>query len=65
MGIIYVLAADFKPIARQDRNFGVWDLAALWIGLVVSNTTWYLAGSLVELGGDPHSSALATCVLWL
>ncbi|KAK9801338.1 hypothetical protein WJX73_005952 [Symbiochloris irregularis] len=45
-----LINADFKPIARQDRNFGVWDLAALWIGLVVSNTTWYLAGSLVELG---------------
>ncbi|KAK9818784.1 hypothetical protein WJX74_008362 [Apatococcus lobatus] len=41
---------DFAPVLEQARTFTAWDLAALWIGLVVSITTWYLAGGLVELG---------------
>ena len=43
-------SADFKPVSIHHRSYGTWDLAALWIGLVVSNTTWFLAGGLVEMG---------------
>ena len=42
--------ADFAPVLGDARTFTAWDLAAFWIGLVVSITTWYLAGGLVEMG---------------
>ena len=41
---------DFKPTEESKRTFGVSDIAALWIGLVISVPAYYLAGSLVELG---------------
>ena len=41
---------DFKPTEESKRTFGASDVAALWIGLVISVPAYYLAGSLVELG---------------
>ncbi|KAK9812699.1 hypothetical protein WJX72_002283 [[Myrmecia] bisecta] len=41
---------DFSPTTASARTFDTWDLAALWIGLVVSITTYYLAGGLVDMG---------------
>lgn len=41
---------DFKPTLSEERFFSIWDLTSLWIGLVVAIPTWYLAGSLVDLG---------------
>ena len=41
---------DFKPTEASKRTFGSSDVAALWIGLVISVPAYYLAGSLVELG---------------
>ena len=41
---------DFRPTAASERTFGAVDIAALWIGLVISVPAYYLAGSLVELG---------------
>jgi NCS1 family nucleobase:cation symporter-1 len=32
------------------RIFSVWDMACLWVGLVVGVPTYYMAGSLVEMG---------------
>ncbi|GAQ82450.1 allantoin permease [Klebsormidium nitens] len=34
----------------EGRIFSIWDLTSLWIGLVVAVPTYYLAGSLVEMG---------------
>ncbi|KAH7432894.1 hypothetical protein KP509_07G045000 [Ceratopteris richardii] len=41
---------DLLPIGLSERNFSVWDFWSLWVGLVVGVPTYYLAGSLVELG---------------
>eukprot|EP01023_Acetabularia_acetabulum_P020906 TRINITY_DN20930_c0_g1_i1.p1 TRINITY_DN20930_c0_g1~~TRINITY_DN20930_c0_g1_i1.p1 ORF type:complete len:534 (-),score=65.68 TRINITY_DN20930_c0_g1_i1:123-1724(-) len=41
---------DFAPTRVEQRNYAWYDFCALWIGLVVSITSWYLAGSLVEMG---------------
>lgn len=41
---------DFAPTMPADRIFTVWDMACLWIGLVIGVPTYYMAGSLVELG---------------
>ncbi|KAL4458030.1 hypothetical protein ABPG75_012895 [Micractinium tetrahymenae] len=42
--------ADLAPVPAQERTFSTWDMTALWIGLVVSVSSWLLAGGLVELG---------------
>jgi cytosine/uracil/thiamine/allantoin permease len=41
---------DLAPVPAAQRSFSAWDMASLWIGLVVSVSSWYLAGGLVELG---------------
>ncbi|KAG0568488.1 hypothetical protein KC19_6G022800 [Ceratodon purpureus] len=41
---------DFAPTMVGERIFSVWDMACLWIGLVVGVPTYYMAGSLVEMG---------------
>ena len=41
----------------MERSFGMWDMVALWIGLVVCIPSWFLATSLVEMGAPP------TCAL--
>lgn len=44
--------ADALPVV--NRTFGTSDMLSLWIGLVVCLPSWYLAGSLVEMGGRPQ-----------
>lgn len=41
---------DLLPTTLSQRTFSVWDIISLWVGLVVGVPSYYLAGSLVELG---------------
>lgn len=41
---------DLKPTKPADRTFSGLEMASLWVGLVVGVPTYYLAGSLVDLG---------------
>ncbi|XVE76078.1 hypothetical protein DITRI_Ditri12bG0144000 [Diplodiscus trichospermus] len=41
---------DLKPTTPSQRNLHWWEMASLWIGLVVGVPSYYLAGSLVDLG---------------
>lgn len=41
---------DLKPTTSDQRTFSGWELASLWVGLVVGVPSYYLAGSLVDLG---------------
>ncbi|CAN7113483.1 unnamed protein product [Brassica rapa subsp. narinosa] len=41
---------DLKPTKPSQRTFSWLDMSSLWIGLVVGVPTYYLAGSLVDLG---------------
>ncbi|XP_010241649.1 PREDICTED: purine-uracil permease NCS1 [Nelumbo nucifera] len=41
---------DLKPTTPQQRTFSGWEMASLWVGLVVGVPSYYLAGSLVDLG---------------
>lgn len=41
---------DLKPTSLKERSFSKWEMASLWIGLVVGVPSYYMAGSLVELG---------------
>lgn len=35
---------DLAPVPEEQRTFGTFDMAALWVGLVVSVSSWFLAG---------------------
>ncbi|KAI8563214.1 hypothetical protein RHMOL_Rhmol03G0095000 [Rhododendron molle] len=41
---------DLKPTKPADRTLSGLEMASLWVGLVVGVPTYYLAGSLVDLG---------------
>lgn len=41
---------DLKPTSLKERSFSKWEMASLWIGLVVGVPSYYMAGSLVEMG---------------
>ncbi|XP_027349171.1 purine-uracil permease NCS1-like [Abrus precatorius] len=41
---------DLKPTAPNQRTFSGLEMASLWVGLVVGVPSYYLAGSLVDLG---------------
>ncbi len=41
---------DLAPTVAADRTWSVWNMAALWIGMVVCVPTYLLAGGLVDLG---------------
>lgn len=41
---------DLKPTTVEQRTFSGLEMTTLWIGLVVGVPTYYLAGSLVDLG---------------
>jgi len=41
---------DLAPTAADERTWSVWNMAALWIGMVVCVPTYMLAGGLVDLG---------------
>lgn len=41
---------DLNPTPSQHRTFTSLDIASLWLGVVVSVSTYYVAGTLVELG---------------
>lgn len=41
---------DLRPTSMKERTFSRWEMASLWIGLVVGVPSYYMAGSLVEMG---------------
>ena len=41
---------NLAPVLEQSRAWGAWDLAALWVGLVVCVPTWTLVTGLVTAG---------------
>lgn len=41
---------DLRPTSLHERTFSAWEMASLWVGLVVGVPSYYLAGSLVDLG---------------
>ena len=45
-----LLNDDLAPVALPDRTFTTYDIAALWIGLVVCVPAYTLAGSVIDLG---------------
>ncbi|MGC3971335.1 MAG: cytosine permease [Pirellulales bacterium] len=45
-------SADMAPVGRQERKWGLRDIAVLWISMSACIPTYMLASSLIELGMD-------------
>lgn len=41
---------DLQPIPIACRTFSGWDIASFWVGMVISVSAYYVAGTLVEEG---------------
>jgi NCS1 family nucleobase:cation symporter-1 len=53
---------DLSPTAPEQRTWSRWDIAALWVGMVICIPTYGLAAGLVEQG-FPLWLALGTIIL--
>jgi len=53
---------DLEPTTPEKRTWGRWDIAALWVGMVICIPTYGLAAGLVEAGFPPWL-ALGTIIL--
>jgi NCS1 family nucleobase:cation symporter-1 len=42
--------ADLAPVPWEERSWGTWNIAALWIGMVVCIPTYMLAASMIKSG---------------
>ena len=51
-----VLHCNADSLPAKERSFSMWDMVALWIGLVVCIPSWFLATSLVDLGARQPSA---------
>ncbi|MGK5086029.1 NCS1 family nucleobase:cation symporter-1 [Bdellovibrionota bacterium FG-2] len=54
--------ADLAPVSEQNRNWGTWNFAALWISMSLCIPTYMLASSLIE-GGMNWWQAIVTVFL--
>ena len=53
---------DIAPTPEGERTWTVWNLAALWVGMVVCVPTYMLSGGLVELGMSWWQAVLTVCL---
>lgn len=42
--------ADLAPVPSSDRRWGIWNIAALWIGMSVCIPTYMLAAQMIDIG---------------
>ncbi|KAM0938821.1 putative purine-cytosine permease [Dioscorea sansibarensis] len=42
--------SDLSPTSSSNKTFTSWDFATLWISMIIGIPSYYLAGSLVDLG---------------
>ena len=57
-----LISADLAPVPPGSaRTFGAWDVANLWIGMVVCVPAFTLAGSVVSLGVTPAQGIACIC----
>lgn len=57
-----LVSRDMAPVKVADRKWGLWDIAALWVGMAVCVPTYMLASSLIA-GGMNWWQAVLTIFL--
>jgi NCS1 family nucleobase:cation symporter-1 len=53
---------DLAPTRAQERTWTTWNMAALWIGMVVCVPTYMLAGGLIDLGMSWRQAVVTICL---
>ena len=53
---------DLAPTSQVERSWSTWNMAALWIGMVVCVPTYMLAGGLIDLGMNWWQAVLTVCL---
>ncbi len=53
---------DIAPTPANQRTWSVWNMASLWIAMVVCVPTYLLAGGLVDLGMSWWQAVLTVCL---
>jgi NCS1 family nucleobase:cation symporter-1 len=53
---------DLAPVPSDQRNWGTWDIAALWVGMSVCIPTYMLASSLISTGMNWWQAVLTVCL---
>jgi len=46
----HLYSDDLSPTPMEERNWGVWDLAAIWVGMAVCIPTYLLASYMIKDG---------------
>ncbi len=54
-----LINSDLAPTRSQDRTWGLWHVASLWVGMSVCIPTYLLASSMVKSGMNWWQSLLA------
>ena len=53
---------DLAPTRPEERTWSVWNMAALWVGMVVCVPTYMLAGGLIDLGMSWWQAVMTVCL---
>lgn len=53
---------DLAPVGAADRKWGMWNIAALWVGMSVCIPTYMLASGLIAGGMNWWQAILTVCI---
>jgi NCS1 family nucleobase:cation symporter-1 len=53
---------DLAPVPSAKRNWGMWNIAALWVGMSVCIPTYMLASGLIAQGMNWWQAVLTVCL---
>lgn len=57
-----LINADLAPAGPELRTWGMWNIAALWVGMAICIPTYTLASSLVERGWSWQAAVLSVAL---
>jgi len=61
-GDAQLINQDLAPTRPDERTWSTWNMAALWIGMVVCVPTYMLAGGLIDLGMNWWQAVMTVCL---
>ena len=57
-----LINADLAPVTEAQRTWGIWNIAALWVGMAICIPTYTLASSLVDRGWSWQAAVLSVAL---